>query len=33
VKDARTKYEVGDVASVMDGNIDGFVEAYLKEFG
>ena len=33
VKDARTKYEVGDVASVMDGNIDGFIEAYLKEFG
>jgi peptide chain release factor 2 len=33
VKDARTKYEEGDVASVMDGNIDGFVEAYLKEFG
>jgi peptide chain release factor 2 len=33
VKDARTKYEVGDVASVMDGDIDGFVEAYLKEFG
>jgi peptide chain release factor 2 len=33
VKDARTKYEEGDVASVMDGNIDGFVEAYLKQFG
>lgn len=33
VKDARTKYEVGDIASVMDGNIDGFIEAYLKEFG
>jgi len=33
VKDARTKNEVGDVGSVMDGNIDGFVEAYLKEFG
>jgi peptide chain release factor 2 len=33
VKDARTKYEVGDIASVMDGNIDVFIEAYLKEFG
>lgn len=33
VKDARTKYETGDVASVMDGNLDPFVEAYLKEFG
>jgi peptide chain release factor 2 len=33
VKDARTKYEEGDVNSVMDGNIDGFVEAYLKQFG
>ncbi len=33
VKDARTKYEVGDIASVMDGNIDCFIEAYLKEFG
>ncbi len=33
VKDARTKYEVGDVGSVMDGDLDGFVEAYLKEFG
>ncbi len=33
VKDARTKFEVGDINSVMDGNIDGFIEAYLKEFG
>lgn len=33
VKDARTKYEVGDVQSVMDGEIDGFIQAYLKEFG
>lgn len=33
VKDARTKYEVGDINSVMDGNIDGFIQAYLKEFG
>jgi peptide chain release factor 2 len=33
VKDARTKYEVGDIHTVMDGDLDGFVNAYLKEFG
>lgn len=33
VKDTRTKYEVGDVQKVMDGDLDGFVNAYLKEFG
>ncbi|MBU6383619.1 MAG: peptide chain release factor 2 [Verrucomicrobia bacterium] len=33
VKDARTKYEVGNIEAVMDGDIDGFVNAYLKEFG
>lgn len=33
VKDARTKYEEGNVQDVMDGEIDGFVNAYLKEFG
>ena len=30
VKDHRTNYEVGNVESVMDGNIDGFIEAFLK---
>ena len=30
VKDHRTNYEVGNVETVMDGNIDGFIEAYLK---
>ena len=30
VKDHRTNYEVGNVDSVIDGNIDGFIEAYLK---
>lgn len=30
VKDHRTGYEVGNVDSVMDGDIDGFIEAYLK---
>ena len=33
VKDTRTKYEVGNVQAVMDGEIDGFINAYLKEFG
>lgn len=33
VKDTRTKYEIGDVQSVMDGNIDPFIQAFLKEFG
>jgi len=33
VKDARTKLEVGDISSVMDGDLDCFVNAYLKEFG
>ena len=30
VKDHRTNYEVGNVQAVMDGEIDGFIEAYLK---
>ena len=30
VKDHRTNYEIGNVESVMDGNIDDFIEAYLK---
>lgn len=30
VKDLRTGYEVGNVDSVMDGNLDGFIESYLK---
>ncbi len=30
VKDHRTEYEVGNTQSVLDGEIDGFIEAYLK---
>lgn len=30
VKDHRTNYEVGNVQAVMDGEIDGFMESYLK---
>jgi peptide chain release factor 2 len=33
VKDTRTKLEKGNVQAVMDGDIDDFVNAYLKEFG
>lgn len=31
VKDHRTGYETGNVLGVMDGDIDGFIEAYLKQ--
>ena len=31
VKDHRTGFEVGNVQAVMDGNIDGFIESYLKK--
>jgi peptide chain release factor 2 len=30
VKDHRTAHETGNVSAVMDGDIDGFIEAYLK---
>ena len=30
VKDHRTEYEVGNTQSVLDGDIDGFIEAYLR---
>ncbi|HEY5609801.1 MAG TPA: peptide chain release factor 2 [Thermoanaerobaculia bacterium] len=29
IKDLRTGYEVGDVQRVLDGDLDGFIEAYL----
>ena len=31
VKDHRTNYEVGNVQAVMDGELDGFMENYLKQ--
>ncbi len=31
VKDHRTKFEVGDVQSVLDGGIDSFINAYLQK--
>ncbi len=31
VKDLRTGYEVGDVQRILDGDLDGFVEAYLAQ--
>ena len=30
VKDTRTDHENGNVAAVMDGDLDGFINAYLK---
>lgn len=33
VKDARTKVESGNIQAVMDGDLDLFVNAYLKELG
>lgn len=30
VKDLRTEHETGNVQAVMDGDLDGFIEAYLK---
>lgn len=31
VKDHRTNFETGNVQAVMDGDIDGFIDAYLKQ--
>jgi peptide chain release factor 2 len=29
IKDHRTEHEMGNVDAVLDGNIDGFIKAYL----
>ena len=31
IKDHRTKVEVGDLARVLDGDVDGFIKAYLMQ--
>ena len=31
VKDHRTNYETGNISSVMDGDLDGFINAYLAK--
>jgi peptide chain release factor 2 len=33
VKDLRTSYETGNVNAVLDGELDGFIKAYLMQFG
>lgn len=33
VKDHRTNFEMGNVSAIMDGDIDGFINAYLKDAG
>lgn len=33
VKDLRTNFETGNVQAVMDGDLDGFIKAFLMEFG
>ena len=30
VKDLRTNYEIGNIQSVMDGSIDGFIKSFLS---
>jgi peptide chain release factor 2 len=32
VKDTRTNFETSNVQGVMDGDLDGFIKAYLMEF-
>jgi peptide chain release factor 2 len=31
IKDLRTNYEVGNTQAVLDGDLDGFIEASLKQ--
>ena len=30
VKDNRTGYETGNISAVMDGDLEGFIDAYLR---
>jgi peptide chain release factor 2 len=30
VKDHRTKHEMGNAQAVLDGDLDGFIESYLR---
>ena len=32
VKDVRTEHETGNTQAVLDGDLDPFIEAYLKKF-
>ena len=32
VKDHRTGYEMGNIEAVMNGNIDAFIRAYLRQY-
>ena len=31
VKDHRTEYETGNTQAVLDGDLDGFMESYLRQ--
>jgi peptide chain release factor 2 len=31
IKDHRTKFEVGDVNRILDGDLDGFIKTYLMQ--
>ncbi|MCD4770231.1 MAG: peptide chain release factor 2, partial [Bacteroidales bacterium] len=33
VKDLRTNFETGNVQAVLDGDLNGFIKAYLMEYG
>jgi len=33
IKDVRTSYETSNVQAVLDGDLDGFIKAYLMQFG
>ena len=33
IAECRTNFQTSDVGGVMDGKIDGFIKAYLMEFG